>query len=58
MGGYLSTSKCSKNYQTLLGRNVDLISKRAVERSQNWLRRQVNTAQVLFSKAEAAYAKE
>jgi hypothetical protein len=45
--------------QTLLGRNMDLISKRAVERSQNWLRRQeiLNTAQVLFSKAEAAYAK-
>lgn len=37
--------------QASLRRNVDLISKRAVERSQNWLRRQeiLNTAQVLFS---------
>ncbi len=37
--------------QTLLHRNVDLISKRAIERSSNWLRRQeiLNTAQVIFA---------
>ena len=41
--------------QVLLRRSVDLISKRAVERSQNWLRRQqiLDTAQVLFSVQEA-----
>jgi len=40
--------------QTLLGREVDLISKRALERSRNWLfRREVlNTAKVFFSKTE------
>jgi predicted nucleotidyltransferase len=39
--------------RTLLRRNVDLISKRAVERSQNWLRRReiLNAAQILFSVA-------
>jgi len=44
--------------QASLRRNVDLISKRAVEGSQNWLRRQeiLNTAQVLFSAQEAAHA--
>ena len=44
--------------QTSLHRSVDLISKRAVERSQNWLRRQeiLNTAQVLFSAQEAVHA--
>ena len=43
--------------QALLQRSVDLISKRAVERSQNWLRRQeiLDTAQVLFSMQEATY---
>jgi predicted nucleotidyltransferase len=37
--------------QALLQRDVDLISKRALARSQNWLRRQeiLNTAQILFS---------
>jgi hypothetical protein len=44
--------------QASLRRSVDLISKRAVERSQNWLRRQeiLNTAQVLFSAQEAVHA--
>jgi len=37
--------------QAALRRSIDLISRRAVERSQNWLRRQeiLNTARVLFS---------
>jgi len=37
--------------QTALRRNVDLVSRRAVERSHNWLRRQeiLNTAQVFFA---------
>lgn len=44
--------------QALLRRNVDLISKRAVERSQNWLRRQeiLNTTQVVFSAPEVFHA--
>jgi uncharacterized protein len=36
----------------MIGRNVDLISKRAVEKSQNWIRREaiLETARVLFSR--------
>ena len=48
-----------KELQALLGREVDLISKRALERSGNWLfRREVlSTAKVFFSKMEVADAK-
>ena len=44
--------------QTLLQRSVDLISKRALERSQNWLLRQeiLDTAQILFCDPEAVHA--
>jgi len=44
--------------QTALRRNVDLVSRRAVERSHNWLRRQeiLNTAQVLFAAQEVVHA--
>ena len=44
--------------QTLLGRPVDLLSKRAVERSKNWIRRQeiLETAKVIFSAQEVSYA--
>ena len=47
-----------RELQALLHRSIDLISKRAVERSQNWLRRQeiLNTALILFSEPEAAHA--
>ena len=36
---------------TILGKEVDLISKRAVEQSDNWLRRQeiLGTAQVFYA---------
>jgi hypothetical protein len=46
--------------QAALRRSVDLISKRAVERSQNWLRRQeiLDTAQVLFSAQEVITSQE
>ncbi len=42
--------------EALLGRNVDLVSKRAVEQSTHWLRRPeiLNTARVLFSMQEVA----
>lgn len=38
--------------EALLGRRVDLISKRAIERSSNWIRRQeiLSTAQPIYAK--------
>ncbi|MCI0420639.1 MAG: hypothetical protein L0312_15670 [Acidobacteria bacterium] len=35
----------------LLGRNIDLLSRRAVEHSHNWLRRReiLNTAEVVYA---------
>ena len=50
--------KMQQELQTLLQRSVDLISKRALERSPNWLRRQeiLDTAQPLFSEQEAIHA--
>ncbi len=43
---------------SLFEREVDLISKRAVEQSHNWMRRReiLDNAQVLFSVREATYA--
>jgi predicted nucleotidyltransferase len=42
----------------LLQRNVDLVSRRAIEQSKNWIRRKeiLTTAQVLFSEQEASRA--
>ncbi len=56
--GLFEHVKMQQELQTLLQRGVDLISKRALERSQNWLRRQeiLNTAQSLFPEQEAIYA--
>jgi len=53
--GLFDHIKMQQELQALLQRNVDLISKRALARSQNWLRRQeiLSTAQVLFSEQEA-----
>jgi uncharacterized protein len=44
--------------QALLKRDVDLVSKRGLDHSQNWLRRNeiLSTAQVLFSEYGAAHA--
>lgn len=41
--------------QVLFNREVDLISRRALERSPNWLRRQeiLGTAEIIFSQATA-----
>ncbi len=57
--GLLDHVQMQYELQALLQRDVDLISRRAVERSDNWLRRPeiLNTAQVLFSTQEAAHAK-
>lgn len=44
--------------QRLFNRNVDLISRRALEHSQNWLLREeiLDTAQVLFRSRKATHA--
>ena len=43
--------------QKLLKRNVDLISRKALERSQNWLRREeiLNSVQIFYSQKEAMH---
>lgn len=43
--------------QELLGRNVDLVNKRALKRSQNWIRREeiLKTAVPIFSTKEAVH---
>jgi len=53
--GLFDHIKMQQELQALLQRSVDLISKRALARSSNWLRRQeiLSTAQVLFSEQEA-----
>ena len=58
--GLFDHVKMQQELQALLQRNVDLISKRALARSQNWLRRQeiLNTAQVLYPEQEAIHATE
>jgi len=57
--GLLEHVQMRQELQALLGRNVDLISKRALERSENWLRRReiLSTAKAFFSKTGAADAK-
>jgi predicted nucleotidyltransferase len=56
--GLLDHVKMQQELQALLRRNIDLITKRAVERSPNWLRRNeiLKTAQILFSERKAIYA--
>lgn len=56
--GLLDHVQMQQEVQRLLQRSVDLISKRALERSPNWLRRQeiLKTAQILFSEQEAIHA--
>jgi predicted nucleotidyltransferase len=47
----LDHSKMEQELAELLGRQIDLFSKRAVERSHNWIRRQeiLNTAEVVYA---------
>jgi len=49
--------RMQQELQVLLGRDVDLVTKRAVERSQNWLRRNeiLNTASVIFPEYKVAH---
>jgi uncharacterized protein len=53
--GLLDHMQMQQDLATVLGRSVDLVSKRALERSANWVRREaiLNTAQVIVSTDEA-----
>jgi uncharacterized protein len=48
--GLLEHLQMQQELQDLLGRDVDLVSKRAIERSSNWIRRQevLSTAQPIY----------
>ena len=56
--GLLDHVQMEQELQTLLERDVDLVSRRALERSQNWLRRQeiLGSARTLFSEQGAVHA--
>ncbi|MCI0447357.1 nucleotidyltransferase domain-containing protein [bacterium] len=56
--GLFDHVKMQQELQDLVSRRIDLVSRRALERSENWLRRQeiLKTARVLFPKREAVYA--
>ena len=58
--GLFDHVQMQQELQTLLQRRVDLVSRRALERSQNWLLRQeiLDTAQMLFRGQEAVRAAE
>lgn len=49
--GLLEHSQMEQELENLFGRKIDLFSKRAVERSHNWIRRQeiLNTAKVVYA---------
>jgi len=56
--GLLDHVQMEQELQALLERDVDLVSRRALERSQNWLRRQeiLRSARTLFSDQRAVHA--
>ncbi|MCP4166362.1 MAG: nucleotidyltransferase [Chloroflexi bacterium] len=56
--GLLEHIQMELELEHLFEREVDLISRRAVEQSHNWIRRReiLDNAQVLFSIHEATYA--
>ena len=56
--GLLDHIRMKEDLEILLGREVDLVTKRAIERSSNWLRRDeiLGSAQVVFSDREAVHA--
>jgi predicted nucleotidyltransferase len=51
----LDHGKMQQELQELLGRPVDLLTRRAVEKSENWLRRGeiLSTGQVIFGQWES-----
>jgi len=56
--GLLDHLRMQEHLQGLLHRSVDLVTKRAVQHSRNWLRRGeiLDTARVVYSEGEAAHA--
>ncbi|GIV77943.1 MAG: hypothetical protein KatS3mg050_2337 [Litorilinea sp.] len=54
--GLLDHMRMEQELQTLLHRDVDLVTRRAVEKSQNWIRRKeiLDTATVIFPLHKAA----
>ena len=56
--GLLDHVRMERELADLLQRDVDLVSKRAVKQSHNWIRRReiLDTAQVLYTAHEDAYA--
>ena len=55
--GLFDHARMQQELQDILGHDVDLVSRRAVERSANWLRRDeiLHTARVLFSAQKASH---
>jgi uncharacterized protein len=51
--GLLEHVQMQQELKAILGREVDLVSKRAIERSSNWIRRQeiLSTAQPIYAKS-------
>jgi predicted nucleotidyltransferase len=49
--GLLDHVSMQQELEALLGRSIDFVSKRAVERSHNWIRRReiLDTAQVVYA---------
>jgi uncharacterized protein len=49
--GLLEYVQMQQELKAILGREVDLVSKRAIERSSNWIRRQeiLSTAQPIYA---------
>jgi uncharacterized protein len=49
--GLLEHVQMQQELKAILGREVDLVSKRAIERSSNWIRRQkiLSTAQLIYA---------
>jgi uncharacterized protein len=49
--GLLEHVQMQQELKVILGREVDLVSKRAIERSSNWIRRQeiLSTAQPIYA---------
>jgi hypothetical protein len=56
--GLLDHMAMQEELKAMLNRPVDLVSRRAVERSENWLRRQeiLSTSRVIFSEPEVTHA--
>ncbi len=48
--GLLEFARMKRELETLLGREVDLVTKKSIEQSHNWIRRQdiLGTAQVVY----------